>query len=416
MSVEYGRGGALNPVARDLAVPVAPVEVTAPCADIFDRLMEDPALMHIPVLRGDAIAGLVSRQQFMLTYASLYGRDIFGRKPITALMDAAPIIVEGGLDCEEVNRRLLQFDLQSSDVQGFIVVEEGRYLGVAAITGLLAVIANVMTHRAEELELARQRAEAASKSKTQFLASMSHELRTPLNAVIGFADLICKETFGPVAPVKYLEYVEDIHASGSHLLSMINDILDMAKIESGRFGLREDVFDPVDTAIDIVRMFMPEMKERQLHFRVCGIPGEDVPYVRADERHMRQILLNLLSNAVKFTPAGGHIDLCTQRHENGDLSLIVQDTGAGIPAHMVERVFEPFEQVECSFTRKTPGTGLGLPLARAMMEAHDGTLTLTSEEGKGTRVVARLPAERILPRKPASPALQSGEWPGVLTA
>jgi two-component system cell cycle sensor histidine kinase PleC len=197
---------------------------------------------------------------------------------------------------------------------------------------------------------------------------------------------------------------------------MINDILDMAKIESGRFGLREDVFDPVDTAIDIVRMFMPEMKERQLQFRICGIRGEEVPYVRADERHMRQILLNLLSNAVKFTPPGGRIDLCTLRHENGDLSIIVEDTGAGIPAHMVERVFEPFEQVECSFTRKTSGTGLGLPLARAMMEAHDGTLTLTSEEGKGTRVMARLPAERVVQRKAAALRSENGNWPGVLTA
>ncbi|MGK2740280.1 sensor histidine kinase [Tepidicaulis sp. LMO-SS28] len=416
MSMESGQSMAAHPIARDLALPIAPVDPGMRCADVFDLLMDNPDATHIPVIERKRIVGLVSRQRFILSYAALYGRELYGRRPISSLMDQNPLVVEGDLECEEVNRCLLARGTENSDLQGFIIAEKGDYLGIATITGLMSVIASIMTHRAEELELARRRAEAASESKTQFLASMSHELRAPLNAVIGFADLIRKETFGAIAPSKYLEYVSDIHASGSHLLSMINDILDMAKIESGRFGLQEEIFDPVIAAQDILRMLTPEIEKRDLTLDICGTPDSDLPLLHADERYMRQILLNLLSNAVKFTPPGGLVRLCSLVHDDGALSIIVQDNGIGIPAEMIEKVFEPFEQVECSFTRRNPGTGLGLPLARAMVEAHGGTLSLESEEGRGTKVSVQLPAARVIRRGEVAAAPLGAPWPDMLTA
>lgn len=383
----------MTTTARDLAEPVSPLGPTITCADVFDRLLAEPDRLNIPVVDGERPVGLLSRQDFMLVYVRLYGREIYGRQPVTALMNKTPLIVEANEPCEEINGHLLG-PVETVPLQGFIVVDKGRYIGLGSAATLMRVMAEISTRRAEELERQRRRAEAASESKTQFLASMSHELRTPLNAIIGFADLIRMELFGEIKPARYLEYIRDIHSSGVHLLHMINEVLDMAKIEAGRFDLHETVLCPAEAADEVVRMLRQSIETARvrLDLRVA----DDLPCIRADEQQVRRILVNLLSNAIKFTPAGGAITLSARLLDDGSFEVSVADTGIGIPADKIDKVLEPFEQVENSFTRTRAGTGLGLPLTKAMVEAHGGRLVLESELGKGTRVGVILPGTRVV--------------------
>ena len=383
----------MTTTARELAEPVEPIDPDITCAEVFDFLLSDGEVLNIPVVEQGRPVGLVNRLDFMLVYVRMYGREIYGRQPISALMHKSPTIVDAGASCEEINARLSEL-AGSSPLQGFIVVERGQYIGLGSAAVLMRVMAEINMRRAEELEQQRRRAEAASESKTQFLASMSHELRTPLNAIIGFADLMRMELFGEIQPSRYLEYVQDIHGSGVHLLHMINELLDMAKIEAGRFDLHDAEICPLEICEEVTRMLRQSVETARvrLEMRVAN----DLPHVMADEQQMRRILVNLLSNAIKFTPAGGRIMLSFAERADGGLELAVADTGIGIPADKLEKVLEPFEQVENSFTRTRAGTGLGLPLTKAMVEAHGGRLWIESVLDKGTRVRAVLPAERIL--------------------
>lgn len=385
-----------NPTARDLAEPVVPLAPGISCAEVFERLLDEGDLLNIPVVENGRPVGLVSRQDFLLVYVRMYGREIYGRQCITALMNKSPVVVDAQMSCEEINTRLFSTP-QSSALQGFIVVEGGRYLGLGAAVTLMRVTADIVMARAEELERQRRRAEAANESKTQFLAGMSHELRTPLNAIIGFADLMRLQLLGPLEPPRYLDYVHDIHGSGVHLLTMINELLDMAKIEAGRFDLHEDVIDLGAIGVEVLRMLRQSIETARVGLKIA-MPAT-LPFIRADEQQVRRVLVNLLSNAIKFTPAGGGITLCACELEDGGLELCVCDTGIGIPPDKLDKVLEPFEQVENSFTRTRAGTGLGLPLTKAMIEAHGGRLKLESELGQGTRVRVTLPAERIVRTK-----------------
>ncbi|AWK89313.1 sensor histidine kinase (plasmid) [Azospirillum thermophilum] len=247
-------------------------------------------------------------------------------------------------------------------------------------------------HRAEaELIAAKQASDAANQAKTQFLANMSHELRTPLNAVIGFAEALESGIFGPMTG-KQTEYVADIRRSGQHLLSLINDILDTTKIESGKYVLHEDLLDLSDIVAQCVRQVEPLAHEKGIAL-LSSLP-RDLPPLFADERALRQILLNLLSNAVKFTPPGGRTEVAAAVTRAG-MRLRVSDTGIGIAESDLDRVMEPFHQVDNSHTRRYPGTGLGLPLVRALVDLMGGAFTLTSRVGKGTTATILFPAERL---------------------
>jgi two-component system cell cycle sensor histidine kinase PleC len=382
-----------TPTARDLAEPVAPLAPGISCAEVFERLLDEGDLLNIPVVDGDRPVGLVSRQDFLLVYVRMYGREVYGRQCVTALMNRNPVIVDAHMNCEDINAKLFSSP-ESSPLQGFIVEENGRYIGLGSAATLMRVTADIIFARAEELERQRRRAEAANESKTQFLAGMSHELRTPLNAIIGFADLMRMQLLGPLEPPRYLDYVHDIHGSGIHLLNMINELLDMAKIEAGRFDLHEDVIDLREIGAEVLRMLRQSIETARVSLKVA-LPAA-LPLIRADEQQVRRVLVNLLSNAIKFTPAGGGITLRACELEDGGLEFCVCDTGIGIPADKLDKVLEPFEQVENSFTRTRAGTGLGLPLTKAMVEAHGGRLTLESVMGQGTTVHISLPAERII--------------------
>jgi signal transduction histidine kinase len=252
----------------------------------------------------------------------------------------------------------------------------------------------------ESLRLAKDAAEAASRAKSGFLATVSHELRTPLNAIIGFSELMERQVLGPIGNEKYRSYVADIHQCGMHLLNIINDILDLSKAEAGKLELSEDVFDLRDTIRSVRQLIGTRIADGGLSASV-ELPA-DLPLLRADERKTKQVLLNLVNNAVKFTPSGGHIEIAGRFDPGKGVRVTVSDTGVGIAPADLARVLEPFEQVGSLSSRTRQGTGLGLPLVKAIMERHGGTIEITSEVGVGTRVSVNFPPRRaVFKRSPS---------------
>ncbi|MBI1329523.1 MAG: hypothetical protein GC166_06435 [Alphaproteobacteria bacterium] len=235
----------------------------------------------------------------------------------------------------------------------------------------------------------RFEAEAANASKTTFLANMSHELRTPLNAILGFSEIIAHETFGPVGVKRYKEYAGDIYDSGKHLLSIISDILDVAKIEAGRMEVSPESICARKEIERAVNLVMPRAHDKKISVVTNLMPG--TPDLYADSRAFQQIVINLVTNAVKFTPEGGHVEVTTCAGANGAFRLCVSDNGPGIAPKMLERLFKPFNQIDNRYDRQEGGTGLGLSLVRGLTELHDGKVWIESEPGKGVRAYVELP-------------------------
>lgn len=233
----------------------------------------------------------------------------------------------------------------------------------------------------------KERAEAANRSKSEFLANMSHELRTPLNAIIGFSEMIQAGTFGPLGSDRYEEYINDIHTSGNFLLNVINDILDMSKIEAGHFSLDREEIDLCPLIKETVRMISLQADEKNI---TVETRIEDAMQLNADRRAVKQVLINLLSNAVKFTSHNGHITV-RARKTGSALFMTIQDTGVGIPKSALKKIGQPFEQVENQFTKTHSGSGLGLAITRSLAELHGGWLRIRSTEGVGTVVAVCIP-------------------------
>ncbi len=244
-----------------------------------------------------------------------------------------------------------------------------------------------------DLRSAKQKAENANMAKTMFLANMSHELRTPLNAIMGFSELMCTEKMGPIGSITYRDYARDILDSATHLLQVINDILDLTKVESDDLELYKEVFELGETVTDVVRTVggQAEKAEVSLHVRV----GSDVPMLYSDERRLKQILLNLVSNSIKFTPQGGKVTTNAAISTTRELSITVSDTGIGIPESKFQIALSPFGQVDDGLARRYEGTGLGLTLAKSMTEQLGGKLSLKSKVGEGTVVTLTFPGEYI---------------------
>jgi len=249
-------------------------------------------------------------------------------------------------------------------------------------------------HLEESLRWAKEQADSANRAKSAFLAGMSHELRTPLNAILGFSELVKNETFGPLGHPKYGEYMHDIHFAAQHLLEIINDVLDMSKIEAGKFELIEQDIDTMALFQSVVRV----MGDRATasHIVIDTFVDESLTTFHADKRVLRQMLFNLISNALKFSHPDSTVTISARRDiQSGDILLAVQDHGRGIHRDDIARMLEPFNQGQAGINDGT-GTGLGLPLTRAMAELHGGSLRIESEVGKGTIATIVLPKERII--------------------
>jgi PAS domain S-box-containing protein len=261
----------------------------------------------------------------------------------------------------------------------------------------VAIVADISDRKVAEeaMEVAMQEAELANRAKSEFLANMSHELRTPLNAIIGFSEIIQSETFGPVGSPKYRDYVSDIHESGKHLLALINDVLDLSKIEAGQMQLHEQTID-VPAVIRSAMGFMAE-RAREGGVTLAAELGPDpLPLLLADRRMVMQILANLLSNAVKFTPSGGRVAVKAWYGPHGGYVVQVVDNGIGMALDDIPKALARFGQVDSGLQRAHEGTGLGLPLTKSLTELHGGSLDLQSEIGVGTTVTVRFPAERVV--------------------
>lgn len=277
----------------------------------------------------------------------------------------------------------LYYDVQKSDSEG------NPRLGV----GLLL---NIDAQKKQEIALseAQRTAEFANRTKTEFLANMSHELRTPLNAVLGFSEMISLCVFGPIGE-KYLEYARDIHTSGQHLLNLVNDVLDLSKLEAGKLELHE-------SEIDIGRLVDECVTLIKSHADAAGVTLDievpvNFPHLLADERSVKQVLLNLLSNAVKFSRPRDQVSVIARVDQSGGISLAVSDNGIGMSAAEIKIALSPFGQVDSQIARKNQGTGLGLPICTSLMELHDGRLEVVSKSGKGTTLTAYFPASRLVP-------------------
>ncbi|MDP1632822.1 MAG: ATP-binding protein [Caulobacter sp.] len=287
--------------------------------------------------------------------------------------------------------------MTASDISAVKAQDEARRLNEEQLQNAVVSLERSQEQLAElarKYETEKVRAEAANKSKSEFLANMSHELRTPLNAVNGFSEIMIAEMYGPMGDPRYKEYATDIHNSGQHLLALINDILDMSKIEAGKMNLNFEPLNLEELTEDAVRLVRNRAEAAGLDLTV-DFPF--LPEIEADYRALKQVLLNLLSNAVKFTPRGGRVTVRAEVRQDSlgeRVRLSVQDTGIGISREDLGRLAKPFEQVESQHSKTTQGTGLGLALTKALIELHEGALELESTPGEGTTVSVVLPIRR----------------------
>ena len=261
--------------------------------------------------------------------------------------------------------------------------------------GLLGwYILNSLRHGQMELWHALVRAQSADRTKTEFLANMSHELRTPLNAIIGFSEVMRNKTFGPLGDKRYVEYNINIHNSGVQLLDIIDDVLELSKVEAGKYALQETEIALWELTSSVCRLVEPRIAEKEIVFDVTVPPV--LPALYADERALKQILLNLLSNAIKFTPDRGRVGLELVHDSDGALRLTVSDTGIGIPEDQISLVMEPFHQVSGPMTASEGRTGLGLSLTASLAALHGAAIRIESEVCQGTSVIVEFPPERVV--------------------
>ena len=263
------------------------------------------------------------------------------------------------------------------------------------VIGLRGTVIDITVRKQIETDLlrAKQEAELASRAKSEFLAAVSHELRTPLNAIIGFSEMIKAETFGPVGNVRYRGYIKDINESGQHLLALINDILDLAKIESGKDDLYEEPVNVSENARSAVMLVRQRAAVRGVLLRLEIEDG--LPALRADARKLKQVFVNLLTNAIKFTDRGGSITLAARRDDNGGLVCQITDTGIGMAPEDIPKALSQFGQIKKDPAYAQEGTGLGLPLTQAIVEQHGATLELRSQINVGTTATISFPVSRL---------------------
>ncbi|MFZ5609719.1 MAG: ATP-binding protein [Pseudomonadota bacterium] len=307
-------------------------------------------------------------------------------------------ILDAGLMLDEALAVLAAEGGDAWSTHGIIVTKYDLYLGVVPAPRISHWLAERMARMRADRDAARRALAQATEQRLFFLANMGHELRTPLNAIIGYADMMQSQAHGPLAPERYRDYVDAMHGAGVHLLNIINAILDLAKIDAKSMRLHEEKV-ALSTLVDGALTMIHSLAEDK-GVRLVARLRPDLPKVFVDEQIVRQILLNLLSNAVKFSPPKAKVTVAGEIGRRGTVRLVVQDQGPGIRPEDIEKIMQPFKQVEDAGAPRKLGTGLGLSLVKAFAELHDGNFQLLSSTGKGTRAVVTLPASRVCRDKP----------------
>lgn len=364
------------------------------CDGAHARFTQNPNLTAAAVVDPDGhVVGIVNRLKFFAHYAQRYVPELYGRRSVLALSNRAPLRVDAKMPVGDL-AAMITFDHPEALRECFVVTENGTYYGIGTGEALMRSKVSLLTMREKQLHQALAAAQEACLAKSTFLALMSHELRTPLNAIIGFSEILSHELFGPVGVPRYKEYATDIHSAGRHLLSLINDILDLSKAEAQRLDLSPEPVSLPDFCSHCLLFVSERAREHTIALK-CVVPP-DLPQLNADPLRLKQIVLNLLSNAVKFTPSGGSVTLEATVRPDGGICLCVRDTGIGMAAKDIPLALEPFRQVDSPMSRREEGTGLGLSLVKTLTELHGGNLEIDSAINAGTTVRVIFPAERSL--------------------
>jgi two-component system, cell cycle sensor histidine kinase PleC len=375
--------------AHLLAMAAPAVSPEAICSEVHSLLRHQEHLPAVAVVADGRPIGLVGRLEFLSNMARPFWPELFNRKPIVKLMDPAPLVVDWDNRIDEVSELLLTHKPKAM-TDGFIVTRDGCYAGVATAAELMRMTSQLAGQRFGRLSQALHQVTEANAAKSKFLANVSHELRTPLNAIIGFSELLQRRLCGPLN-ARQGEYVDHVHSSGQLLLSLVDDLLDIAVAEAGR-DLQEEPVDLGALLSGCVRLMEPRADSTGIQMMLAA-PTQPVAVI-GDEVKLKQVLLNLLTNAVKFTPPGGSVRTTLGAAPAGPLTIVIADTGIGISADEIEHILQPFGQAQDRRAHPHQGAGLGLPLAKSLVELHGGKLTIESRLDSGTRVTVTLPAAR----------------------
>ena len=384
-----------------------PVALLGVCQNVTRKLREEEA----NEIAQEQYRAMMREASDIIIFYTVKGEILFASEALERLLGRSVHEIERGSFLNIVHpddlheaRQLSVVPAMGQDLTATyrVMHKDGHYLWLEVVTraiydqatgkvrNIVSVSRDISVRKAHELEIeaAQERAEAANRAKSTFLANMSHELRTPLNAIIGFSELMREEMFGPLGHQRYSEYTKLIHNSGRHLLDLITDMLDMAKIEAGKMVLAPERMELADTLEECLRIMQDQAESAGVTL-TRQIKGH--PALQADRRAVKQVLLNLLSNAVKFTLMGGEVAVSAWK-SRGRAYISVRDTGIGISAEDLARLGNPFEQAKASAMHAKVGTGLGLALVKALVEKHGGKFVMESELGKGTTVTVDFPA------------------------
>jgi two-component system cell cycle sensor histidine kinase PleC len=380
--------------AGRIAVPLPPLLHSTPCSRVYQLLQQQGAPRAAAVVDDDGhVLGLVNRLRFLSKYAQRFIPELYAKRPVSAMTDVQALVVDEKMCVSELSATITE-DHPDALRECFVITQGGVYLGIGTGEALVKAKMALLSERETQLNAALVAAEDADRTRANFLALMSHELRTPLNAIIGFSEILAGEMFGPHGVKAYGGYAADILGAGRHLLSLINDILDLSKCDAGHLDLHSEPVDLSGLLRDCLRYLQARAADGKVSLGI-EIP-DDLPAVRADALRLKQIVLNLLSNAVKFTLAGGRVTLRADVAADGGVRIAVADTGIGMSPEQIPIALEPFRQISSPLARNVEGTGLGLSMAKALTERHGGTLGIESALEVGTTVTIHLPPGRTL--------------------